>query len=102
MTSIASPSTVPTALQSHVSAFAGSPEIARLYLAIAKHEGRVVGVACFSALHYSRRDEKPLAVEVLLFAGDRDYRLCPPSLTAPYSVVAAARQSPPPHTLGCR
>ena len=28
MTSVASPSTVPTALQSHVSAFAGSPEIA--------------------------------------------------------------------------
>jgi predicted DNA-binding protein with PD1-like motif len=48
---------------------AGSREIAHLHVALARHEGRVVGAACFSALHCSRRDAEPLAAEIILFAG---------------------------------
>ena len=53
-----------------VTVAAGSPEISHLYVALAKHNEAVVGVACFSALYYSRHDKDPVGAEIILFAGE--------------------------------
>ena len=52
---------------------AGGTSMTVSLLATSSHaeRGRVIGAACFSAVHCTRRDPEPLLVEIILFAVDQ-------------------------------